>query len=143
MRAEIIRKSMQKVVPKRGVQINRATQQMQNSSDQGMHELERENKKLKKILAQKNEKFNRRVRKKDREMVKKDMEITKKDKELDTKRRLWKNRAAENWNGIAHSSWFSQLSKLSLACGSARSVGFAYSIHHKKNSVRHESTTIP
>ena len=61
---------------------------MKNSSDQSVHELERENKKLKKILVQKDEKFNRMVREKDRE-------ITKKGRELDIERRLWKNRAAD------------------------------------------------
>ena len=64
--------------------------------------MERENKKLKKIPAQKDEKFNRMVRKKDRDLVKKDGElvkkgggITKRDKELDTECRLWKSRAAD------------------------------------------------
>ena len=60
-----------------------------------MHKLERENKKLKEILARKDEKFNRMVRKKDRDLVKKDREITKNAKELDIERRLWKNRAAD------------------------------------------------
>ena len=69
-----------------------------------MHELERENKKLKKTLAQKDEKFNRMVRKngrelvrKDRELVRKDRELVRKDRELNIERRLWKNRAAD-WN---------------------------------------------
>ena len=67
-----------------------------------MHKLERENKKLKEILARKDEKFNRMVRKKDRDLVKKDRDLVKKDreitknaKELDIERRLWKNRAAD------------------------------------------------
>ena len=60
-----------------------------------MHKLERENKKLKEILARKDEKFNRMVRKKDRDLVKKDRKITKNAKELDIERRLWKNRAAD------------------------------------------------
>ena len=42
---------------------------MQDSSDQTIHKLEQENKKLKEILAQKDEKFNRMVRKKDKELV--------------------------------------------------------------------------
>ena len=50
--------------------------------------MKQENKKLKEILAQKDEKFNRMVRKKDRDPVQK-------DRDLDIKRRLWKNRAAD------------------------------------------------
>ena len=54
---------------------------MQDPSDQAIRKLEQENKKLKKILTQKDEKFNNMVRKK--------------DKELDIERRLRKNRAAD------------------------------------------------
>ena len=50
--------------------------------------MKQENKKLKEILAQKDEKFNRMGRKKDRDPVQK-------DRDLDIERRLWKNRAAD------------------------------------------------
>ncbi len=54
-------------------------------------------KKLKEILAQKDEKFNKMLRKKDKELVRKDKELVRKDKELDIERRLWNNRTTD-WN---------------------------------------------
>ena len=50
---------------------------MQDSSDQTIRKLERENKKLNETLAQKNK------------------ELNQKDKELDIERRLWKNREVD------------------------------------------------